>query len=184
LSDKMLDRLHEASDILDHLHEPCPEAPDVPTDVNTCLNWAIGRVVRNQDELEAEEGIVVHTSLSENLPPVKTSSDMLAEAFRVLIKNAVEAIQERGTGGDLGIESRLSDSSVVEVLISDSGMGIKPENLNKVFELQWSTKKTGMGFGLFWTKEYVGGLGGSVRVKSIWQEGTTFQMRLPSSIKW
>ncbi|RLC99841.1 MAG: hypothetical protein DRI77_01795 [Chloroflexi bacterium] len=183
LSDKMLNRLNEAANILDHLHEPWHETPDVPTDVNVCLNWAIARVIRNQDEFKAQEGIVVHTSLSENLPPVKTSPDMLIEAFRVLIKNAVEAIQEKGEGGELRIESHLSGSSVIEVLLSDNGMGIKHENLNKVFELRWSTKGTGMGFGLFWTREYIEGLGGSIKVKSAWQEGSTFQIRIPSSVK-
>ena len=183
LSDKMLDRLDEAADILDHLHEPWREAPDVPTDVNACLNQAVRQVLRNRDELEAKEGITVHLTLSDNLPPVKTAPDMLAEAFRVLIKNAVEAIQEKGGGGELRVESRLSGSSVVEVSFSDTGMGIRPENLGKVFELQWSTKETGMGFGLFWTKEYVEGLGGSIRVESIWQKESTFRVRLPSSVR-
>ncbi len=183
LSDKMLDRLDEAADILDHLHEPWREAPDVPTDVNACLNQALGRIILFRDEFAADEGISVHTSLSENLPPVKTAPDMLIEAFRVLIKNSVEAIQERGQGGELRIESRLSGSSTVEVSISDSGLGIRPEDLNKVFELRWSTKEKGMGFGLFWTKEYIEGLGGSIKVESVWQEGTTFRMHLPSSVK-
>ncbi|MEA3342395.1 MAG: ATP-binding protein, partial [Chloroflexota bacterium] len=136
-----------------------------------------------RDELEASEGISVFMALSENLPPVKTSPDMLTEAFRVLIKNSVEALQEKGEGGELRIENRLSGSSVVEVSISDSGLGIRPEDISKVFELQWSTKEMGMGFGLFWTKEYIEGLGGNIKVKSVWREGTTFQVRLPSSVK-
>jgi len=183
LSDKMLERLNEAAEILNHLHEPWREAPDVPTDVNACLKQAIGRVVRDRDEFEASEGISVFMALSENLPPVKTSPDMLTEAFRVLIKNSVETLQEKGEGGKLRIENRLSGSSIVEVLISDSGSGIRPENISKVFELRWSTKETGMGFGLFWTKEYVEGLGGNIKVESVWREGTTFHVRLPSSVK-
>jgi len=183
LSDKMLDRLDEAVEILDHLHEPWREAPDVPTDVNACLSQAASRILGNRDEFEATEGITVHLALSDNLPPVKTAPDMLAEAFRVLIKNAVEAIQEKGGGGELQIESRLSGTSVVEVSFTDTGMGIRPEDLSKVFELQWSTKETGMGFGLFWTKEYVEGLGGSIRVESTWQEGSVFHVRLPSSVR-
>ncbi|RLC86853.1 MAG: hypothetical protein DRJ03_07590 [Chloroflexi bacterium] len=183
LSDKMLERLNEAADILNHLHEPWREAPDVPTDINACLKQAVSRVVRDQDEFEASEGIRVSVALSENLPPIKTAPDMLTEAFRVLIKNSVEAIQEKGKGGELQIKNRLSGSSVVEVSISDSGLGIRPKDISKVFELQWSTKEAGMGFGLFWTKEYIEGLGGSVKVESVWREGTTFQVRLPSSVK-
>ncbi len=183
LSDKMLYRLNEAAEILNHLHEPWHETPDVPTDVNICLDRALKRVVRNLDEFQERESITVDVSLSKNLPPVKTSPEMLAEAFRVLIKNAIEAIQEKGQGGALQVESRLSGSSVVEISLSDNGMGIKPENMGKVFELRWSTKGTGMGFGLFWTREYVEGLGGSIQVESTWGEGTVFQVRIPSSVR-
>jgi signal transduction histidine kinase len=184
LSDTILERLEEAANILDNLHEPWRETLDVPIEFNTCLGRAIGRVIRDRDELRVKEGIVVHSVMSDDLPVVKTSPDMLTEAFRVLIKNAVEAIRDRGQGGELQIESRLADDdpSMIEVVIRDEGIGIRPENLSRVFEIRWSTKGgRGMGFGLFWTKEYVEGLGGSIEVDSVWGEGTTFLVRLPAS---
>jgi sensor histidine kinase regulating citrate/malate metabolism len=49
-----------------------------------------------------------------------------------------------------------------------------------VFELRWSTKEAGMGFGLFWTKEYVEGLAGRIEVESVWQQGTIFRLTLPA----
>jgi signal transduction histidine kinase len=179
---KILERLNETANILDNLHEPWRETPDVLTDINKCLIRAIDRVIVDRDEIKAREGIAVHDeSLSEGLPPIKTSPDMLIETFKVMVKNAVEAIREKGGGGDLWIESRLGDNSVVEVLIRDNGIGIKPENLSKVFEMRWSTKEAGMGFGLFWTKDYVEGLGGSIKTEGAWQEGTTFRISLPAS---
>jgi signal transduction histidine kinase len=66
------------------------------------------------------------------------------------------------------------------VHIRDSGKGIKAGNLNKIFELGWSTKEAGMGFGLFWAKDYIEGQGGSIKVESVWQEGTTFHITLPA----
>jgi signal transduction histidine kinase len=188
----ILTHLKEASDILDKLHEPWRETPDVPVDVNTCLIRALRKVflrvtldlkVLAKDQIETEEGIVIHKLLSDNLPPIKTSPDMLTEAFRVLIKNAVEAIKEKDGGGDLWIESHLNDNSMVEVLIHDNGTGIKPENLGKIFELKWSTKEAGMGFGLFWAKDYVEGLGGSIKVESVWQEATIFRISFPASVE-
>ncbi len=133
--------------------------------------------------LEEEESIEVHIQQAE-IPSVYTSTDMLTEAFRVLVKNALEAIRakakEDGAGGQILVESRMSDDgSDIEILIQDTGTGIKPENLDKIFELRWSTKEVGMGFGLFWTKDYIEGLGGSIDVDSVWGEKTNFLIKLP-----
>lgn len=184
LSDKIVERLDEATEILDHLHEPWRATLEVLTDVNTCIRMALGRVIQDEEEIRVQEEIVVHAVLAEGLPAIKTSPDMLIEAFRVLIKNSLEAMREKGKGGELKIESRLGHNTVVEVLISDTGIGVKPMNLSKIFEMQWSTKKgAGMGFGLFWTKEYVEGVGGSIKVESIWEEGATFLVSLPACVE-
>ncbi len=184
ISDQIIGRLDEATELLDHLHEPWRATIEVLTDANACIRKALGRVIQDEEEIQDKEGIVAHAVLAEGLPPIKTSPDMLIEAFRVLIKNALEAVREKGKGGELKIESRLGPNAVIEVLISDTGIGVKPMNLNKIFEMRWSTKEgAGMGFGLFWTKEYVEGVGGSIEVESVWEEGTTFYVRIPASVK-
>lgn len=180
LSDTIADRLDEAVEILNNLHQPWRQILDVPTDVNACLRQAIKRVIDKPDLVWAQETISVHTILSDDLPAVKTSPDMLTEAFRVLVKNAVEAIHDKGKIGELRIQSRRGKGADIEVLISDDGIGIRPKDLSKIFEMRWSTKDAGMGFGLFWTKEYVEGIGGRIKVESVWQEGTTFYILLPS----
>jgi signal transduction histidine kinase len=184
VSDKIMERLDDATEILDHLHEPWRATLEVLTDVNACIRKAMGRVIQDEEEIQAQEGIVAHALLADNLPAVKTSPDMLIEAFRVLVKNALEAVREKGQGGELKIESRLGPNAVVEVTISDTGIGVKPMNLSKIFEMRWSTKEeAGMGFGLFWTKEYIQGVGGSIEVESVWEEGTTFRVRLPACVE-
>lgn len=179
-------RLNQATNILDHLHEPWRQQSDSQIDASKCLHRAVNSVIPNPQTLQARENIAIHLSLAENLPPVHTSPDMLTEAFRVLVKNALEALREKvrtdgKDGGDLWIESRPGPETMVDVLIRDTGIGIKPENLNKIFEIRWSTKDIGMGFGLFWTKDYIEGLGGSIKVESVWQQGTCFCIRLPIS---
>jgi signal transduction histidine kinase len=192
IAPEILLHLDRAAVILDNLHEPWRDAPDVPTDVNACLIWAIRKVfpkaelglkALENDVLDTQVGIIVRISLLAGLPAVSTSPDMLIEVFRVLVKNAAEAVKERGQGNDLWLESRLGADSAVEVSIRDCGTGIKPENLNKIFELGWSTKKEGMGFGLFWAKDFVEGLGGNIQVESVWGQGTTFRVSLPVSVK-
>ena len=108
---------------------------------------------------------------------------MLTEAFKIIIDNGLEAIKEKtsqnGQDGKLEVESRQVSEAVIQVVIRDNGIGIAPENLSRIFEMRWSTKAAGMGFGLFWTKEYIEGLAGSIDVESIWQQGTTFTITLP-----
>ena len=184
VSDKIIERLDQATDILDNLHEPWRSTIEIPVNVNGCIRKAMGRVIQDEEAIRREDGIVVHAVLAEGLPAVKTAPDMLTEAFRVLIKNALEAIREKGQGGELQIESRIMPNAVVQVLISDTGIGVKPMNLSKIFELRWSSKKgAGMGFGLFWTREFIDGIGGSIHVESVWEEGTSFRVRLPASVE-
>ncbi|MFC1976342.1 ATP-binding protein [Chloroflexota bacterium] len=183
---EVIAHLNEAVEVLDNLHKPWRQSEDVLTNVNYCLAQALGKVFPEaefgpgQTEVEGRSAVVVHRLLSPDLPQLKTVPDMLAEAFRVLIKNAVEAMERKDGGGDLWVESYLRNGSVIEVIIRDNGIGIKPDNLAKIFDLGWSTKEgQGMGFGLFWTKDYIEGLGGSIKVGSVWQEGTTFNINIP-----
>ena len=179
---KIVARLDEAVEILDNLHQPWHDMPNVQTDVNACLTKSLDKAIPERDGAVTREGIVVRQSLTEGLPMVRTSAHKLAEAFKVLIENSLDAIREKGQGGELGIASRLGGDGHIQVHVSDNGIGIRPENLDQVFEMQWSTKEKGMGFGLFWAKEYIEGLDGTIRVESDWQEGTNFTVTLPSIV--
>ena len=187
---KAMAHLDKAIDILDKLHEPWEQSADVASDINQCLVTAIRKVFMQtildmkQDEVDTGEGVVIYKSLSKKVPFIRTSPDMLTEAFRIIAKNAVEAIRKNNHGSRLWIETCMLSDTVVEVLIRDDGIGIKPENLTKVFDLGWSSKKgEGMGFGLFWTKDYIEGLGGKISLESVWQQGTTFLIRLPATVE-
>ncbi|MDM8519123.1 GAF domain-containing protein [Anaerolineales bacterium HSG6] len=181
----VIHHLDQAVQILDHLHEPWREHLDVPTNVNSCLIFSIRKAVPEiganveADTLETDIGITIHKSLTSDLPSINTSPDMLTEAFKILIKNAVEAMLEKKGSGNLWLTTTLKDTNI-EVSIRDDGTGIKSESLKRIFEMGWSSKEgKGMGFGLFWTKDYVEGLNGTISVKSVWQEGTTFLIVLP-----
>ncbi|HMR63440.1 MAG TPA: GAF domain-containing protein [Anaerolineae bacterium] len=182
---EIMGRLKKTTTILDNLHKPWQVQNDRLVRVNDCLRRVAHRVVI-ADQHNSSEKIKLNLSLEDNLPLVNTSPDMLTEAFRILVSNAVQAIQEKyttpGSSGQLWIESGRLGDSLVQVTIRDSGTGIKAEDLDKVFELRWSTKEAGMGFGLFWTKEYVQGLAGRIEVESVWQEGTTFRLTLPARL--
>lgn len=173
---KVIERLDDIRDRLEQLHEPWRPIKPKPTNINTCLQNACLKIVpANNPDID------VNMHLNEELPLVETSSDMLTEAFSILIKNAFEAIKAKGGGnGLLTISSDLADGSQILVKVEDNGSGIKEENLKNVFRMRWSTKESGLGFGLFWANDFIEGLGGRIDVESVWQEGTSFQIYLPT----
>jgi len=185
---EVISHLNEAVEVLDNLHKPWRQQDNVSTNINDCLARALGKVFPEaefgpgQTDFDGSSSVAVHRLLSPDLPDLHTLPDMLTEAFRVLIKNAVEAIERKDGGGDIWVESYLTKDLAIEIRIRDNGIGIKPDDLGQIFELGWTSKdEQGMGFGLFWTRDYIEGLGGSIRAESVWQEGTTFCIRLPVS---
>ena len=183
-----LTHLNKAIKILDNLHEPWEMTSDEATDINKCLIMGIRKVFprivleMSEDTIETGDGVTIHKNLDNDLLPIRTSPDMLSEAFRIMAKNAIEAIKKNKKARNLWVETHLLPEAIIEIKMCDDGLGIKPENINKIFELGWSTKNgQGMGFGLFWAKDYIEGLGGTISVQSAWQQGTTFTIHLPSS---
>lgn len=183
-------RLQDASAILDNLHEPWHDQADEAVDVNEALRESVQKVV---ERLNIGEKIYVELALAEGLAPVFTAYEMFVEAFKILIKNGMEAILEKNQiGGDgsyshipdmilgvLRVESQRLDAETLEIIVQDNGAGIPAGKTSDIFDLRYSTKAAGMGFGLFWLKDYVEGMGGRVWVESALGEGTTFHVLLP-----
>jgi len=181
----IIDRLQEAVQILDYLHEPWHQVKEIPTDVNRCIAQAMAKVIKAPDLAAAVEGVEIESQFAPQLPPVQTAPEMLIETFKVLLKNALEAIEEKGEPGTLQVQTRAGGGhrAWIEVTVQDNGIGIKATDLAHIFEMGWSSKKDkGMGFGLFWVKDYLEGLGGSIQVNSTWQAGTTVRLHLPAAL--
>lgn len=177
LAPEVMKRLNLMTDMLNQLHEPWRAVDDVATNVNDCLRQASYKVISGS-------GVAVEFDLMAGLPSIYTATDMLTEAFRILIKNAVEAIQEENRrDGRLLITTRLTSEGGIEIHVKDNGSGMKPEVLENIFKLRWTTKQYGLGFGLFWAKDYFEGLGGSIAVTSQWLEGSDFQITLPVALE-
>lgn len=116
---------------------------------------------------------------SDNLPPVLGDPGQLQQAIITLATNAVDAMP---SGGELTIASRL-DGNKLLVEVSDTGLGIPPENIAKIFEPFFTTKEVGQGTGLGLAVCY--GIltehGGSLDVQSAPETGTTFTITLPAA---
>ncbi len=93
-----------------------------------------------------------------------------------LIRNAVEAMPR---GGTLTINSRRVNDSI-HIEVEDTGIGIEPGEMGKLFQPFYTTKPTGTGLGLFSSKEIIQALGGRIRVDSTLDVGTRVMIVLPN----
>ena len=106
---------------------------------------------------------------------VKVDVDFIKQAILNVVINGVQSMPNRGT---LTVTARREDDTVV-MEIRDQGAGI-PQNLqDKIFELYFTTKKTGSGIGLAQTYQIMQWHYGSVDFESVEGKGTTFRLRLP-----
>jgi signal transduction histidine kinase len=116
-----------------------------------------------------------HVSASPDLPPVRADRNYLKQLLLNLVLNSVQAMPE---GGMLTIEADANDHSLF-LTIADSGTGIRPEDLPKVFEPYFTTKAKGSGLGLAIAQRIVEAHGGKISVESEPGRGTRFRITLP-----
>lgn len=125
----------------------------------------------------AENGIKTSVEEEGTLPPIMADKDTLRSVFTNLVLNGVQAID--GGGGNIVIRISNEDGQRARVEVSDTGRGIAPEDISKVFEPYYSTKDTGTGLGLAIVRKAVEDHGGTVSVYSKQDSGTTFTIILP-----
>jgi len=128
-------------------------------------------------EEAAAEGIAVHTRWKESSITIQMDVDKLKQAFLNIVKNAMESIS--GTG-EVGISVERVDKHRVSVVVSDTGAGLSPEQIEKIFDLDYTTKEKGLGLGLPLAHEIIKGHGGEILVSSQQGKGTTFVIHLPT----
>ena len=157
---------------LDFARRPRQEMKQVP------LNEIIVKVLMLANKYFQHCHIELERELSPQLPPLLAISDELAQVFLNLILNAVDAMPE---GGTLRVTSRLAEEGRVAVAFSDTGRGIPPEHLQRVFEPFFSTKNNGTGLGLAISYSIVQRHGGEIKVESQVEGGTTFTVWLPAA---
>ncbi len=126
-------------------------------------------------ELE-NRGLVLKQRLARALTSVPLDAAQIKQVLVNLIKNAMQAMTK---GGALMLQTGESDDGVW-VSIADTGGGIPPEQLNRIFEPFYTTKKKGSGLGLMIVQRIVREHGGKIDLESNVGEGTTFRIWLPS----
>ncbi len=153
-------------DILEFAH--VPDLLLAPADINAIVNGTIAR-----SQIPAT--VRVFRNLAPDLPLVVCDAERLERAFIDIITNAIQAMPH---GGRLDAKTHPSAGGVT-VVFSDSGEGIAPENLPKVFEPMFTTKLRGMGLGLTVVRRTIELHKGEVEIKSGRRRGTTVEITLP-----
>ncbi|MDP1569848.1 MAG: ATP-binding protein [Vicinamibacterales bacterium] len=121
-------------------------------------------------------GVALRASADPDLPPVEADAGMLRQALFNLAVNAVQAMPE---GGRFEVQSRVAHDGRVEVRLTDTGAGMTPEQLGRVFDLYYTTKPRGSGIGLSMVFRTIQLHQGEITVESVPRAGTTFTVTLP-----
>jgi signal transduction histidine kinase len=116
---------------------------------------------------------------ADGAPPVNGDPGMLRQAFLNLALNACQAMPD---GGTLRLSSDVARNRRVLVTMSDTGVGIPPEHLKRIFDLYFTTKPKGSGIGLSMVFRTVQMHDGDIEVESTPGKGTTFRILLPQAI--
>ena len=140
------------------------------------VNDVLERLIELIKEAAERKGIRVRSRLDPDVPPAHLDVALLSQAFMNLITNAQEAMPE---GGELIITSRY-EPPWIRIDFTDTGTGIPPNQLERVFDLYFSTKEGGSGLGLARCRRIVQEHGGEITVQSELDRGSQFTVRLPA----
>jgi PAS domain S-box-containing protein len=136
----------------------------------------------------ADKGIRFIETYHPQLPKIQVDKTQIHQVFLNLFLNAIQAMPN---GGELKIEaSPILSTSVegfkqnfIKVVISDTGRGIPPHIVQKIFDPFFTTKPKGIGLGLSITYQIIKKHGGTVKVESQWEKGTSFIINLPEMLE-
>lgn len=161
------------TDLLDFARTKIPQTRTVT--VRQLLDDSIGKS-------SIPESVAVLTEIPDSLPLLLVDPLQMGQVFQNLITNAVQAMPN---GGALTVRARIQtsklvpDADCVEISVEDTGEGISPENMNKLFQPLFTTKAKGIGLGLVVCRNLVEANRGRIKVESRPGEGTIFNVMLP-----
>jgi len=125
--------------------------------------------------------ISIRTELAEHLPTVMADRVELQQVFMNLMLNGIDAMKEASGGSQLTIKSEVEDGQV-RISVSDSGVGLSPEQADQIFRPFFTTKDNGTGMGLPISRSIIESHGGRLWAAGAPGRGATFQFTLPVTV--
>ncbi len=159
------------SDLLDSVRTqpPHPESASV----RQIIEQTVGK-------LTIPSNVRITLDMPETLPMLWVDVQQMQQVFRNLVSNGIEAMPDGGTLDIRAVAGETADG--VTVSVRDSGSGITPDQLEKLFQPLYTTKARGIGLGLVVVKNLTQANGGSVEVSSEPGKGSMFSITLPSAV--
>jgi signal transduction histidine kinase len=143
------------------------------------VNEAVLEVICLTHGEVARNNISVQTQIAEALPPIHGDRIQLQQVLLNLIINAVEAMGSISQGPRELFISTGKDAEGIRVTVRDSGPGLSPESVERLFHAFYTTKTDGMGMGLSICRSIVEAHGGRIWAAPVLGQGATFQFTLP-----
>jgi two-component system, LuxR family, sensor kinase FixL len=168
-----------AGEVIDRIRALVRKVP--PHRDRSNINEVIHEViVLTQTEVE-RNGIRLQTRLADDLPLVPADRVQVQQVIMNLIVNAIEAMAGIGDRPrELTIASREDDANTVFVEVQDTGPGIDPADLDRLFQSFYTTKRDGIGMGLAISRSIVEAHGGTLSAAPNRPHGATFQFTVPA----
>jgi PAS domain S-box-containing protein len=167
-------------DIVGRIREHIKKAP--PRKDRFDINEAIREVIEMVQSAIDKNGVSVSTHLTKGLLPVQGDRVQLQQVVLNLVMNAVEAMSSVEGARQLSIDTEQNTAGGILVSVRDSGPGVDPEQLDRVFQPFYTTKASGVGMGLSICRSIIGAHGGR-----LWAEankegrGAVFTFTLPAA---
>jgi signal transduction histidine kinase len=169
------------TDLLDFARTKAPQIQTVT--VRALTDESLGRCA-------IPDNVALQTEIPDNLPMLRVDPLQMGQVLTNFITNAVQAMPD---GGELRVTARFAGTmqepllqnpkpetgDFIQISVTDTGEGIAPENMSKLFQPLFTTKPKGIGLGLVVCKNLVEANGGRVEVESEPGQGTIFTVALP-----
>ncbi len=153
---------------------------EMPERAPVDINRLIEEVTWFVREEAANRGIVIRTELASGLPLITADKVQLQQVMLNLIMNGMDALLEKGGDKEIVISTRRSgDESEIMIAVTDSGVGLTPEQAEKVFEPFFTTKPHGIGLGLSISRSIAEAHAGRLWAEPRATGGAIFQLAIP-----
>jgi signal transduction histidine kinase len=170
---------NRANDVIGRIHGLITKNPACKELLD--INAAILEVTALTRSEAVKNGVAVRTQLADHLPRIEGDRVQLQQVMLNLILNAIQAMSELCEGiRELHIGTENVEPEGVCVAVRDSGPGLSPENLRRLFEPFYTTKSNGMGMGLSICRRIVEGHGGRLWATGHASQGALFQFTIPA----
>ncbi|MCA1491469.1 AAA family ATPase [Ensifer sp. NBAIM29] len=175
---RIVENANRAGEVIDRIRALVKKAP--PRKVQFDLNEAVRHVIALTRSEVLRQGVSLRSEFAKNLRPVEGDRVQLQQVVLNLIMNAIEAMSSVDEGErELLISTETAASGGVTVGVRDSGPGLDPQCMDRLFEAFYTTKSSGMGMGLAICRSIIEAHGGRLWAAGNEPRGAVFQFTLP-----